>query len=323
MIGSLPISKEKILKHVSEYSLFKHYISAFERVGKLFKSELRADKNTSAIINEYKGHLRYSDFGNGDNLDVFSYIMKKYNISYWDCLLLINSDFSLGYAGVNKQPLQTFKEDYNFKKEGTSSIMSIKSRLWCKKDGDFWLRKYGITLDTLNKYRVYPLECYYINNNRYKADDLAYGYYYGNVDNVDRWKIYQPYNENYKWCSNTNSSIIQGFDQLYTNDLLILTKSLKDIMVFSLAGYNACSLQAESTKLTRDHLDKLKVKTNYSELVVIYDNDDAGKMYADRITTEYGIQSIYFPEGTKDASEFVESYSYEGLIEYVESNLSK
>ena len=317
-----PLSKEEILKHLNEYTLFKYYCTNFERVGKLFKSELRADKNNSAIINEYKNHLKYADFGDGTNIGVFDYIMKKYNLSYRECLELIDKDFNLGYKSnstLNKQPI---KLDYSYNKESSSSIIYIQSRSWCSKDGKFWLHKCGITLNTLNKYRVYPIEYYWINQVKYRANELAYAYYFGNVDGIDRYKIYQPYDENYKWCSNTNSNVIQGFDQLENTDLLILTKSLKDTMVFHEANYSACSLQAESTKLTEDHLNILKSKTNYKKIVIVYDNDDAGIKYANKITLEYGIPSIFMPEGTKDASEFVENYGYAELKDYVESNLS-
>lgn len=312
MIG-LPVTKEYVLKKYGEYSIFKHYISNFNTLDKLFISELRADKNPSCVISEYNGRLHYYDFGTGDRLDVFSYLQKRFNISYKEVLYKIEKDFSFGIQYKTIPIYKVSKEQ--------SSIIAISVRKWNKDDKSYWYDKYGLDFETLNRYRVYPIDHYSINNCNFKADKLSYAYYFGVFKDIHRYKIYQPNNDRFKWISNTTSEVIQGFEQLVENDLLILTSSLKDVMVLNEAGYNACALQAESTIFTKQHLQKLIDKTKAKNIVSIYDNDEAGIKYAQKLKNEYGIHSIFMPEGSKDPAEFVDNYDYFSLLDYVESKL--
>jgi len=309
------ISKEGLLNKYGEYTIFKHYIHNFNVCGKLFLSELRTDNNPSCIITDYNGRLVYQDFGTGERYDCFSYVQQKYGLSFIEALNKINSDLS---DGVKIKTIPVYRVE---KHKNEYNIIKVQVRNWNDLDKSYWYDKYGLDEDILKKFNVYPITRYSINNNLFNTDELAYGYYYGIYDKIHRWKIYQPYNSRFKWISNTNSSVVQGYHQLTESDLLIITSSLKDVMVLNEAGYNACALQAESNILTTDILNKLKTKTKCSRIVSIYDNDEIGIKYANKLTTEYGIPSIFMPEGSKDPSEFVDMYDYFSLVDYVESNL--
>lgn len=313
MITDVIISKENILQWYGEYTIFKYYIPSFNICGKPFKSELRADNNASAIISEYNGKLHYYDFGTQEKYDVFSYVQKKYGLDFIGALNKIYDDLN---AGKINKTIPIYKK--NIEK---ANIIRVAIRKFNENDINYWYKKYGIKEDLLIEYNVFPVQQYSISDNVFITDKIAYAYYFGLHEGVNRWKIYQPYNKQYKWISNTNSSIIQGYEQLKQSHTLIITSSLKDVLVLNECGYNACALQAESTKLTESMLKSLQNKTDCKRIISIYDNDDTGIKYAEKLKNEYGIQALFMPEGTKDPSEFVETYDYFCLRDYVESYL--
>jgi hypothetical protein len=318
----IPLKKEWVLLQVNEYELFRHYIKGFVEIDKLFCSEIRSDPKASCIISEYNYHLKYHDFGSNDSYNVFDYISNKYNTDHYGALEIIAKDF-LKYPEYisNSNPAR-----YSFSYSDNTTIpalIDIRVKPFIQLDYDYWYKKYEIDIDTLKYYNVFSIKSFFIKGYWYKSEDLSFAYYFGEHNKVHRYKIYQPLSQ-YKWTSNTDANIIQGFNQLEQNDLLIITSSLKDVMCLYCAGFNAVALSSESTKLTNEHLEQLKTKTNCKQIITLYDNDEPGKKYAELIKLEYGIQSVFMPEGSKDPSEFVELYGLEKLREYVlEYNLSQ
>lgn len=76
------ITKELILKHVSEERIMEHYLGITPRKG-LFKSPLRKDvKPTVAFFRNSKGELIYKDFGSDHYGNFVSIVMIKFNCSY-------------------------------------------------------------------------------------------------------------------------------------------------------------------------------------------------------------------------------------------------
>ena len=112
--------------------------------------------------------------------------------------------------------------------------------------------------------------------------------------------------QKYKWLfSGGAANDIEGFDQLpLIGDRLILTKSLKDCMCYNVIGYPAISLQGEANKLEQDLVTKLLKRFN--EIIINYDNDEAGHKGAKRISDQYGFKSIFI-DGAKDLSDYIKS----------------
>lgn len=92
------ITKDEILKHVSEESIFEHYGVAIKRG--LFCSKLRKDANpTCGFFRNKKGRLMLKDFGDGSCRDCFSYVEALFGVSYYVSLRIIANDF-----GIYKSP---------------------------------------------------------------------------------------------------------------------------------------------------------------------------------------------------------------------------
>lgn len=324
MFGQVLTNKEKILNYINEYDIFKYYIRNFDKIGKLFRSELRVDKNPTCCIAKIGDTLRYTDFGSEiKGIDCFNYVMLAYSVNYYQAIDQITIDFNLpllttGYRSYTKTNKEPVKYNINLKDipEVSTSQIEVKIREFSLEDKKYWYDKYQITVADLRKFQVYPIE-YYIHNDQFiKNRALTYGYYFGKHDFIHMWKIYCP-NARYsdiKWRTNCDSSYLQGYNQLpETGDLLFITKSLKDVIVLSKLKYNAVAPQAEFHLINEDTLQELK--SRFKQIIILYDNDSPGIKAASLHSEMYQLPNIIIPKefNAKDPSDYVEFYSYEEL----------
>ncbi len=144
----------------------------------------------------------------------------------------------------------------------------------------------------------------------------------------DKFKIYRPYSEyrKDKWRTNCSAIDIQGYEQLPKNgDLLIITKSLKDVMVLYELGYNAVALQSENDKL--NHKIYKDLSERFKRIVILFDNDEPGKDSAIKLADEYNLEyifidsSIYSLYNVKDISDYICVFGKNKTIELIKSLL--
>ena len=310
---------ENILSITDEYNIFRYYINRDFKIGKPINSPLRKDKNPSFCIFQSpftKKKLMYKDFAKGDSGTCFDLVMSIYNINLIKALKIIDKDLNLGINnGKFEKPKRTFaaKEAVYKEKEYKPSVIEVMRRPWnSKEDKKFWY-KYQITCKDLNYHNVYPLNYVWINDNivaTYNRHNPIYGYKFHKDDKI-MWKIYQPYNKKYKWLSNTNKSVIQGWDQLPKNgDKLIITKSLKDVICLDKLGYAAIAPQAESQNMKDTVLDELRDR--FKDIKVFFDNDfdkseNIGRLQAQKFCKINNLYKIEIPDNykIKDISDFI------------------
>jgi DNA primase len=100
----------------------------------------------------------------------------------------------------------------------------------------------------------------------------------------------------------------------YTSDILIITKSLKDVMVLNELGYEAVSPMAENVIISEELINSYKEK--YKSIVIFYDNDGEfypgkgksgkGKQAALHAAKKYSLPMIFLGDGEeKDISDYV------------------
>ncbi len=313
-IQTEPITSEFILNRISEFDIFKMYCSGFKELNQSFKSEFYNDTNPGCrIYQKPDGRLSYKDFGTGDSFDCFSYVQRKWNLTFNECLNVILNDFGLlkgQNIAIDKQFLLGKENVSKIENNASKVVISIVSRNWRLIDYNYWM-KYGISFDLLEQYDVYPCSTVYLNSRgkttviQESKDNPIYAYRF-EYEGVYSYKIYRPLAEKrWKWLfSGGNSKNIEGFDQLpFFGKTLILTKSLKDCICFNLIGYPAISLQGEANKLENELVTKLLKR--FDEIVVIYDNDDQGKKSSLSLQKQYNFR-ILFIEEAKDLSDLIE-----------------
>lgn len=312
------LTKDLVLGLVSEYQIFKFYCKNFIELNKRFCSDLRPDINPSCSIKMYNTGLYYKDFGNGESYNCFDYI-KQYmkiklnqDLNFHEVLKIIINDLGLIKKINNKRLIPSLNYiGLPDKFENKNTVIKIKRRTWNLKD-IYW-DQYHLTKKILNFYGVIPITNYWISKNNSElylaysetGNDLAYSYEH---DNGLR-KILRPYNVENKWINNLPRTIFSGWNQLdEIADLLIVTKSLKDCMVWRLFNINAISPQSESIFLNENQFELLKLRFN--KIIINYDNDIQGLKSMDKFSNQFNIDKLIIPEH-KDISDYIKYQGYE------------
>jgi hypothetical protein len=317
------VSAKNIFEKLSEADIYKFYLGEEISTGKKYSSPFREDKNPSlTFMVTPGGHLLWRDWGDPlqtKSSGVFSFVMKLFSISYVESLHRINEDFNLGLDGIPlKQAEVKFERNAGIIKVKKYSKIITERRFFSKTDSDFW-GQYGISLSTLGKYNVFPVSTVWVQNGdgvkqcfSYKSKSPVYAYKMNSYKGIC-YKIYAPYEDKFKWLSNCSPNIIQGFEQLDRyGSLLIITKSLKDVMVLYEMGYQAIAPQSETMNLSVEVFRDLKER--FDKIILFYDNDETGLRRGKEISEELGIKNIIIPKDEyeiKDISDFVREKGFE------------
>jgi len=314
--ANVEVTREDILRKVSEYDIFKRYCRPFEEIDVSFCSELRVDKNPGCriFISDKNNTLLYKDFATGQCFDCFYYVSAKFGCNYYEAINIIGNDFKIGKSTVNIDPKIVLINDEIksiIKAPKVKSTINIVSQPFNSVDYDYW-QQYGVSLELLQEYNVFSAKYVYLlkGNKRYifeyKKSNPCYAYRF--VENGEyHYKIYWPLEEKHrKWLFSGSPLDLEGYDQLDLHgQLLVLTKSLKDVICLRLMGINAISLQGEANKLDSEVHNKLSKRFN--KIISLYDSDPEGKRGASRLLNQYDIKPIFIPEnsGCKDISDYI------------------
>lgn len=294
---------ETILKKVSEWDLWRYYLPG-AKLGGSFNSPLRKDSTPSAsLFVARNGSILLKDFKIG-TFNIWQYLQAVYSLTFVESLLTVNNDFNLGLVSkptFSRPTMEIFGIVTNEKAEAKEvASIKIKKRAWSDIDRKYW-GSIGLSTTFLDSRKVVPLDNYWINdvllywNNKYNP---AYSYEFGNSIR----KIYSPLASKYKFLTNAGEHIIQGEEFLQPSDTLIITKSYKDVLVLASLGYEAVAPQSESTSISDEFITNAKQK--YQNIYLLYDNDETGIKYSDKVCTEYSLIPIFVPQPVKDISDY-------------------
>lgn len=308
-----PITLDYILSRVSEYDIYARYIGQF-KIGFIYNSPFREDKNPSfGIFRSRKtGKLLFKDHGNGQCGDVIKFVELYTGLTnYNDILKRIVTDLSI----KNNTKLKSTKEY-----EPTETVIGIVRQDWTDIDKQYW-SQFGITLDTLNKFNVSSIKYYLCNGivkGIYKEDNPMFAYKV-----YDHFKIYRPLADKYtKWRNNLSEADIQGFQQLpEKGELLIITKSLKDVMCLYEMGIPAVSPSSESTFIPDKALEVLKKR--FKHILICFDRDNPGIKNMRKISLKTGLKCflVHRKFKAKDISDAIKATSFEEVKNWLKETL--
>lgn len=290
---------ENILHNsVNHESLFSYYIGSTINIGKAFNSPMRKDNIPSFSIYKSKsGELMYKDFATGDSGDIIKFTMNYFNISRRRAVIKCLSD---AFRSILSNDLLKVIPKYTYPKNDVK--IGIKTISFDKEDLKYWAQ-FNIKESILIKYNVVAVSHVWVNEKLIWVKTNTEPIYAYLAE--DRIKIYRPKsNRKAKWLSNTTKEIIFGINNIPTKgDLLIITKSLKDVMTLHSLGYNAVSPNGETTPLTTNQINVLKDR--FKDIVVLLDNDQAGIDTANKYKTKYNLPIIFLPDKDKDISDYI------------------
>ena len=141
----------------------------------------------------------------------------------------------------------------------------------------------------------------------------------------NNFKIYRPLGDKYtKWRNNLTQDDIQGYQQLpKKGDILIITKSLKDVMCLYEMGIPAISPSSESTWISDTTLEALKKR--FKRILVCFDRDNAGVKNLRKISLKTGLEPILVHKKfkAKDISDAIKLNGFETIKQWLENELKK
>ena len=312
------ITREDLFGLVPQESIYSFYLNEDISALGVYHSPLREDNIPSFALYFHKINreiLMFKDFATNDTGDVVVLVMKMFGLGYKEAIHKIAFDMKLSAFNVDATK-QVFSGITRLV-EKTRIDLGIKSRPWMVKDRNFW-SQFGIHKITLEKFNVFPISHIFYNDTAVKSSDLAYAYV-ETKDNKTSYKIYQPLEPKIKkWINNADYTVHQGYTQLpKTGELLIITKSLKDVMsIHDCLGISAIGLQSESVTMKDSVMEEYK--SRFKQVICIFDNDDAGIKLSENFTKKYGIPHYYMPKepGIKDFSDLVKAKGKDYAIEY-------
>ena len=317
----ITITKELILNRIPEEQIMEHYLGVKIQKG-LFRSPLRKDqKPTASFYRDRRGRLIMKDFSGAFSGDCFAVVMERFQCSYYMALQIIANDFGI----IRRDDLTKHKPKIEYSgikfEEKESAKIQIKTRDFTEDELNWWL-KYGITKQTLEKFRVYPVDAVWLNDQLFYQNldkKPVFGYYGGIKNGLEQWRIYFPGNTRYKFISNWKQEQIQGAHMLSKEggDYIIITKSLKDVMALYEFGVPAIAPCSENLFVTKAQYEQLK--KHYKHIYVYYDNDLPGVQAMRKIHKQFPEVTciMLHREDAKDFSDYRKAFGYKKTLELV------
>ena len=243
--------------------------------------------------------------------------MHIYSLNFVECLTRINKDFQLGLGNSSSLPVAPAGKkiirypEFKANMVKKNNLIQFKPQQWTSGDVKYW-DQFGINLDLLEYYNVYSAKYIFLNKKlllKYSTYNPIYCYKFEN----NRVKVYRPLanKTKFKWMSNINANIIQGWDQLSeTDNSLIITKSMKDVMCLKSLGFTAIAPQSETTHISDEIIDELKFR--FKNIYILFDKDEAGiagsKALCQRINN---CKIVFLDTEYKDVSDNFYIYGHE------------
>ena len=321
------LTKEFILETIPQEELFQYYGHIHPDQG-VVRNPLRADSTPSCKFSWYNGRLWLRDWTETHPMDCFTLVQRMNGCNFQGALEIIARDF--GPHSERKIELSEQMKSKRRKKE-----IQVKRGEFSASDYR-WMRKYLLNPDICRFFNIHHIDNVWLDGVlKYSStySDPALGYYFGSNEDQQRWKIYFYLRQKPLVRFIANTSRINGWIQLpEKGDILLLTKSLKDVACLYRFGLTAVAMQGESTIPYPRIIDELT--SRFSIIYSLYDYDPAGIESAGILHKEYGIPSLFLtPEYLgpddypKDFSDYVAAHGKEKtqtlvqrLYDYISSN---
>jgi hypothetical protein len=309
---AIDLNAETILAEYPQEQIMEHYTGVPIQLNIRFLSPLREDHNPSCGYFYTKdGTLVLKDFAGFFSGGCFKVVMAMFRLNYGETLRRIATDFGM-IEGVRVQ-----RKEYPHlaeAKEASSTTIAIRKRWYNAEDAEFW-KPFGISRDTLIHFLCVPVELLWLNDRiiyNYKPGDPAYAYCYGDGN----YKIYFPKRKANRFICNT--TVVQGYQvERDFSKGVVITKSMKDVMVLHEHGITAVAPQSETVYPDPYWIAELKEQAPI--VVSLYDFDRAGVAMANYMRKNYGITPYFLTNGrfgsfnyrAKDISDYAHDFGAE------------
>lgn len=276
LLRDIMLTSDDILERVDEYSLYCHYLGyePIPHTGK-YRSPIRSGAQTDdvpsfGIFYSTTSHDReflWKDQATGQVGDIFRLVQLMHGYtSRREAEKRVIMDFSLGYQKTEaREKIITHEAP-----ERTEMDIRTVDRDFTVNEVAYW-RALNIQRDLLSEYKTTAVKYFWLAAEQsvpYAPKEFAFSYRIGS-----KYQIYQPFEtKDRKFRNNLTDAHIFGLQQLkFQSPLLVITKSMKDVMHFASFGYEAISPRSENTPIAEKYLRALEQK--YRHIVTFFDND--------------------------------------------------
>ena len=304
---AITMSLRDLLSKVDDYTIYSYYLGPF-KPGKLMNSPLRSDDKmpSFAIFANKEGAILFKDHGTGVSGNALKFMKLYKGIQTREELekellrIVRRSNPTSSVATVTRS--YTPREDTD---------IGIVRQPFTEADKRYW-KQFHISIDTLKRYNVFSIKYFLCNRvvrGTYKEDSPMYAYKV-----YDKFKIYRPLASKYtKWRTNLTNRHVQGLAELpyEGGNLLIITKSLKDVMCLYEMGFNAIAASSETTFIPDDIIKSLRRK--WKHIIILYDRDATGMLKARDYSRQYKLDAIFVHKKfkAKDISDAVKENNFD------------
>lgn len=328
------ITKENILAKVNSYDILNHYLLPYHKENRLIAAKnisnpFLPEKQDTPSFNIFptmgSGEWKYNDFATGDSGSCFDLVMKLKNLSFPEALAAINTDMNLFLDNNTNtniptplKPIVSEKVIQELDKMKPAKRFSITKRDYNTHDWAFW-EKFKINKETLDRFNVVALASYSAFNKEGKPYEIkAFG---GKLifayDNGDWTKIYKPFDEKkykFQFLGIKEANYIFGWKHLpEKDDLVFVTGGEKDVLCLVSNGFNAITLNSETSNLLDDTAQELKKR--FKNVVVLYDNDATGIKQSQILASKYQIHRMELPKIPNNGKDVSDYFAQNGTIE--------
>jgi hypothetical protein len=297
------------LKDIPREWIFEYYLNLKEKLTgqdlKILSAFNAKDKVPSMCIytDTLSGVYKFKDFSSGiqgDGIALVTALFNMPNRGHATNKIIFDYQEYLKY--------NTCSEIREFKVHDKFKVVDYEMRHWNTLDQQYWM-KYKIGSNLLEHYNVTPLKYFVMEKKDIDDTVLSFKferpYMYGYFRNDGTlYKIYMPKTTDKKFIKVQNYA--QGTDQLsFEKDYLIITSSLKDLMVFQklkIANAECIAPDSENTMIPESTVNKLSKR--YKSIIVLFDNDEPGIKAAERYKLKYNFNYAVLPM-EKDLSDSV------------------
>lgn len=250
--------------------------------------------------------------------------MSIYQCSFRKALKIIAKDFGLikdNNIKVKKIPVT---QDLKIKSE---TFIQAELQPFNEEQLNWW-NQFGVTEKQLKKFQVFSVKTVFLNGNVFALSNSKcpiYGYYGGKKKDLEYWRMYFPFRKTYRFLANWEKDKIQGFKQLpESGKLLVITKSMKDVMCLNGFKIPAIAPCSENLFIEDKLLNKLKERFKY--IIVFYDNDRPGKFNLSKIRKQHPELKYFFIPNkykAKDISDFYKKYGKLKTWNFIKNEIIK
>lgn len=307
---------EEILERVDEYTLYCSYLEYAPLIGAKYLSPIRiamgkeADGDPSFGVYEKKygrgpHEFMWKDQGVGVHGDIFDLVKTLYQLqTRHQAMQQVLVDAGV-IPGESLKPIVDLSE----KRYMGYSDITITSRKLNRAEINYWDR-INVGQALLDEYLTTAVKMYWLYEDQ-EAPRFPKGMCFA-YRMWDKYQLYFPQEvKKKKFRTDFTDACLPGFLQLkYNSELLIITKSYKDVIALRSFGYEAVAPRGESVMVPKDFLEHFKTK--YRRILILFDNDLKHK------GDDYEFEKIYVPKEIstdKDPTDFCGNHGIDATAE--------